>query len=369
MSATATALNGHGVLPHREHDDFIIEPDDRVLVTGATGFIGSRLVSTLLERGFRNLCCFARPSSELTRLEALASAHRGACIDVVRGNLLSQGDCAAATKDAAVIFNLAAGAGEKSFPDAFMNSVVTTRNLLEASLRYRCLRRFVHISSFAVYTNTSKPRRGLLDEGCPVEHRPELRGEAYCFAKVKQEQTVTEYGQKFGIPHVIVRPGSVYGPGKAGITGRVGIGTFGIFLHMGGGNAIPLTYVDNCAEAIALAGLRRGVEGEVFNVVDDDLPSSRRFLRLYKANVGRFTSLYVPHLVSHALCWMWERYATWSEGQLPPTFNRRRWHAEWKRTRYSNEKLKARLGWRPRVSTAEGLRRYFESCRERGQNA
>jgi len=288
---------------------------------------------------------------------------------VVRGNLLSQGDCAAATKDAAVIFNLAAGAGEKSFPDAFMNSVVTTRNLLEASLRYRCLRRFVHISSFAVYTNTSKPRRGLLDEGCPVEHRPELRGEAYCFAKVKQEQTVTEYGQKFGIPHVIVRPGSVYGPGKAGITGRVGIGTFGIFLHMGGGNAIPLTYVDNCAEAIALAGLRRGVEGEVFNVVDDDLPSSRRFLRLYKANVGRFTSLYVPHLVSHALCWMWERYATWSEGQLPPTFNRRRWHAEWKRTRYSNEKLKARLGWRPRVSTAEGLRRYFESCRERGQNA
>src|SRR5438445_10896091 len=99
-----------------------------------------------------------------------------------------------------------------------MNSVVTTRNLLEASLRYRCLRRFVHISSFAVYTNTSKPRRRLLDEGCPVEHRPELRGEAYCFAKVKQEQTVTEYGQKLGITHVIVLLRSVSGTGIAAIS-------------------------------------------------------------------------------------------------------------------------------------------------------
>ena len=81
------------------------------------------------------------------------------------------------------------------------------------------------------------------------------------------------------------RPGAVYGPGKAGITGRVGVGTFGIFLHLGAGNPIPLSYVDNCAEAIVLAGLVKGLDGEVFNVVDDDLPSSRRFLRLYKEQV------------------------------------------------------------------------------------
>jgi nucleoside-diphosphate-sugar epimerase len=49
---------------------------------------------------------------------------------------------------------------------------------------------------------------------------------------------------------------------------------------------------------------------------------------------------------------------------LPPAFNRGRWHAEWKKTRYSNEKAKTRLGWRPQVSMDEGLRRYFEACRE-----
>ncbi len=353
-----------------ERDDFIIEPDDRILITGATGFIGPRLVESVLDRGFRNVLCFARPSSELARLEAVAS-RRGveARVEVVKGNLLSPEDCATATKDVAVIFHLAVGGGAKSFPDAFMNSVVTTRNLLEASIQHQCLRRFVSISSFAVYTNTQKPRGRLLDESCPVEKRPELRGDAYCFAKVKQDEIVAEYGKRFEIPYVIVRPGYVYGPGHEGITNRVGIGTFGVFLHLGGSNTIPFTYVDNCAEAIVLAGLKKGVDGEVFNVVDDDLPSSRQFLRQYKRAVGRFRSIYLPHVVSYTLCHLWEKYSNWSEGQLPPVFNRRTWHAYWRKTRYSNEKVKARLGWAPKVPTTEGLRRYFQSCLERGQHA
>ena len=353
-----------------ERDTFIIGPDDPILITGATGFIGSRLVESLLDHGFRNLVCFARPSSDVTSLEAVAS-RRGmvARVEVIRGNLLSREDCSTATQDVAVIFHLAAGGSEKSFPDAFMNSVVTTRNLLEASLRHKCLRRFVNISSFAVYSNTQKRRRRLLDESCPVEMRPQLRGDAYCFAKIKQDDIVTEYGQRFGIPYVIVRPGYVYGPGKESIASRVGIDTFGVFLHLGGSNTIPFTYVDNCADAIVLAGVKKGVDGEVFNVVDDDLPSSRRFLRLYKQNVRRFASIYVPHILSYALCWLWEKYSNWSEGQLPPAFNRRRWHAYWKKTRYTNEKLKARLGWTPTVPMAEGFGRYFQSCRERGRHA
>ena len=277
-----------------------------------------------------------------------------------RGNLLSRADCESACKDATVIYHLAAGTGDKSFPDAFMNSVVATRNLLEASLRFARLQRLVLVSSFSVYTNRQKSRR--LDESCPIEEDPELRGDAYCFAKVKQEQIVAEYGKNFGIPYVMVRPGSVYGAGKGQITGRVGLGRFGLFLHLGGSNIIPFTHVENCAEAIVLAGLVKGVDGEVFNVVDDNLPSSRQFLHQYRKNVRGLKSVYVPHLVSYALCYLWEKCSRWSNGHLPPAFNRRRWYAEWKRTRYSNEKLKARLGWTPKLGTAEGLRVYFQSC-------
>ena len=67
---------------------------------------------------------------------------------------------------------------------------------------------------------------------------------------------------------------------------------------------MPFTYVDNCAEAIVLAGLRKGIEGEVINIVDDDLPKSREFLRLYKKQVRRFFSIPVPYrvFISSTIC-------------------------------------------------------------------
>jgi len=343
----------------------IITPDDRILVTGAAGFIGSRVVERLVHDGFRNLVCFARPSSKMACIEAIVDGRpEGSQIEIIRGNLLSPADCQAACKDVAVIYHLAAaGNRENSFGGAFMNSVVTTRNLLDASLECARLRRFVLVSSFAVYTNRQKSRG--LDELCPIEEHPEVRGDAYCYAKVKQEQIVGDYAKNFRIPYVVVRPGSVYGEGVSGITGRVGLGAFGIFLHLGGSNTIPFTYVENCAEAIALAGLVKGVDGEVFNVVDDDLPSSRRFLQQYKKSVKRFKSIYVPRAISHALCGLWDKCSAGSKGQVPPVFSHRgRWYSEWRKTQYSNEKLKLRLSWAPRISTEEGLRRYFNHCQQ-----
>ncbi len=343
----------------------IAQPEDLVLVTGATGFVGLRVVERLLGLGYRNVRCLVRPSSDVTGLEQLADrCQREARIELVRGNLLSRPDCLDAAKDAVVVYHLAVGAGGKSFPDLFMNSVLTTRNLLDAALHHHCVRRFVNVSSFAVYSNRDDRRPPVLDESSAVEEHPELRGEAYCYAKVKQDQIVMQYGIQHNLPYAIVRPGVVYGPGKKGIVGRVGIGTFGIFLHLAGGNRVPLTYVENCAEAIVLAGLKPGIDGEVFNIIDDDLPTSRQILRLYKSEVQRFRSIYVPHLLSYLLFYAWEKYSSWSQGQLPPTFNRRAWHAYWKGNCYSNLKLKQFLGWKPRVTTTEGIQRYLAACRE-----
>src|SRR5439155_14002878 len=127
---------------------------------------------------------------------------------------------------------------------------------LDAAVRYGALKRFVNVSSFAVYTNRHKSRRRVLDESCPVEPDPRVRGEAYCYAKVKQDELIMDYGRKHAVPYVIVRPGVVYGPDSTGISRRVGSRAFGVFLHLGGSNVIPLTYVDNCADAIVLAGIR-----------------------------------------------------------------------------------------------------------------
>jgi nucleoside-diphosphate-sugar epimerase len=275
------------------------------------------------------------------------------------GNLLSDEDCATAATDVSVAYHLAAGV-DKSFAGAFMNSVVTTRNLVEALLKTGRLARFVNVSSFAVYRTDELRRGALLDEACAIETPPQRRGEAYCYGKIKQDQLVERYGRERRLPYVIVRPGAVYGPGKRGFTGRIGIGTFGVFLHLGGSITLPLTYVDNCADAIALAGLTAGIEGEVFNIVDDDRLTSREFLRLYKRHVKTFPSIRVPYPVTYFLCALWEKYSERSHGQLPPVFNRSRCSAEWKGNRYSNEKAKTYLGWTPSIGMNDAMSRYFE---------
>jgi nucleoside-diphosphate-sugar epimerase len=335
-----------------------------VLVTGAAGFLGSSLVELLVRRGQFRVRAMVR---QKPKMETIVS--RWQCetsnLEIIEGNLLSNDDCSAATKDASIIYHLAAGTGTKSYPDAFRNSVVTTRNLFAAAVKNNAISRFVNTSSFAVYKNENKSRPGVLDESCPVEERPELRGEAYTYAKAKQDELVAEYSKKFDIPFVCLRPGIVYGPGKPGITsGRIGIHAFGRLLHLGGSNILPLTYRDNCAEAILLAGTAPGIEGETFNVVDDELPTSREFLRSYKKHAEPVRSTYIPRMVLYLGCLLWEKYCDWSHDQMPPLYNRRKYCAYWKRTTYTNAKLKRLTGWRPRIATEEGLRRFFHSCRD-----
>jgi nucleoside-diphosphate-sugar epimerase len=337
--------------------NWIVDTSARILVTGAAGFIGLRVVEHLLRLGFSNLRCFVRPTSDIEELEGLLSRYPGHQVEVVAGNLLSQQDCDRAAEEAAVCIHLVTGRG-KSFPACFQNSVVTTRNLLDAIRRHACLRRFVNVSSFAVYSNLELRRGAAFDESCPVESRLDLRHDAYVYAKLKQDELVNEYANTFGVPVVTVRPSIVFGPGRQTIPGAVGLDTFGAFLHLGGGNRVPLTFVDNCAEAIVLAGLVEKLEGQVFNVVDDDLPTSRSFLKGYKKRVRPLRSWPVPYPVFLLFCSLWESYAR-RTGQLPPVFNRRFCSFHWKGHRYLNTKAKQALGWRPRVPMSAALEEYY----------
>jgi len=167
---------------------------------------------------------------------------------------------------------------------------------------------------------------------------------------------------------VILRPGYVFGPGKRELNGRVGINTFGFLTQVGGSHFLPLTFVDNCAEAIVLAGLKPGVNGEIFNVVDDELLRGRQFLKAYKNRAKPFRSVRVPYSLAYAMCFLWEKYAKWSKNQLPPVFNRRRCASQWKGMRYSNQKLHERLGWKPRVPMEEAMEAFLAQFDTNGED-
>ena len=85
---------------------------------------------------------------------------------------------------------------------------------------------------------------------------------------------------------------------------------------------------------------------------------------MYKKNVRRFRSVPLPYPAWYFFCFLWEKYSDWSEGQLPPAFNRRRCIAGWKRMGFSNRKAKELLKWKPAVPTAEALSEYFKSLRK-----
>lgn len=342
--------------------------DDPVLVTGAGGFVGSVVARQLLERGFLNIRCVVRSSAGDAKLAQLAEAFPQAKLWVIKGNLLSREDCRRAADGTALVYHLATGTG-KSFPGCVLDSTVATRNLLDTVADARGLRRFVNVSSFAVYSNMGLRRGAVLDETCLVERSYRERFDAYGYAKTKQDDLVVSYGLERGLRYTILRPGVVFGPGRAGsILGRCGVDTFGFFMHVTGQHQIPLTYVDNCAEAIVMAGLADGADGEVFNVVDDDLPSSSQLLRAVKRNLGRFFSVRAPYRLFLAFCVGWEKYSAWSEGQLPPVFNRRMCAAYHKGNQYTNEKLKRLIGWTPRVPMEQALARYFAYMKQAGQS-
>lgn len=340
------------------NSEYALSRDERILVTGSSGFIGTKVVETLLEYGFHNIRCFVRASSRLDRLkEVLARFPIGKDVELFTGDLLSSDNCRRAADGASIIYHLAAGF-DKSFAGAFMSSVLTTRNLLAAFLVHGRPKRFVNVSSFAVYSTLGRKRGATLDETCPLEDAPQERFDAYGFGKLEQEQVVREYGIRYKLPYVILRPGYVFGPGKQELNGRVGINTFGFFIQINGSNVLPLTYVDNCAEAIVLAGLKPGIDGEVFNIVDDGAPRGREFLQAFR-RARPFRSVRVPYSAAYAACFLWEKYSAWSGGQLPPVFNRRRCSAEWKSQRYPNTKLKERVGWKPRVSMKQALGQFL----------
>lgn len=341
--------------------NWIIDKSELILITGANGFIGLKVVEILLEYGFTSLRCLVRSSRNLSKLRGLIEGSR-AKVEVIEGNLLSRDDCRRAARDVSVILHLAAGTS-KSFAGCFMDSALATRNLLDAALEVTRLRRFLSVSSLAVYSGFRLRRGALLDEKAEIESEHMARFDPYCFGKIKQDEMVKAYRAKHGLRYVIVRPGPVYGPGKKALTGRVGIDTFGIFIHLGGSNTLPIIYLDNCAEAIVRAGLVEGVDGEEFIAVDDDLPTSRDFLRRFKQNVRPFFSIYLPYPIFYSLNWLWEKYSHWSEGQLPPAFNRLQCAAYYQRQQYSNRKLKEWTGWRPRVPFEEASRRYFQFMR------
>lgn len=336
----------------------------KVLVTGAGGFLGTHVVERLLAHGYLDVRCFLREASKEGSLRSTAQSHPESRLEFVYGNLRAPADCTRAVENVSLVFHLAAGL-KGSPAELFADSVISSRNLLEA-LEARCSppiqqTRVVLVSSFGVYGVVPLGRGALITEQTPLEAKPELR-DPYSYSKLRQEQLFWSHREKAGFELVVLRPGVIYGPGGGAFSNRVGLQIGPVFAHFGGANLLPLSHVRNCAEAIVLAGSHPDANGQIYNVHDDDLPTASSYLRQYRKQVRKIRSVSVPYFIVLRLAALIESYHRRSKGQLPAIITRYKAAAAWAGNKFQNSKLRS-LGWRPLISTQEGLSETFRALR------
>ncbi|QDT55391.1 3 beta-hydroxysteroid dehydrogenase/Delta 5--_4-isomerase [Caulifigura coniformis] len=323
------------------------------LVTGAAGFLGRRLVRELASEGMA-VRCFLRASSRSDELRSFVGEDLWPNVEIVRGDLMNPADCRAAIDGIDVVHHAAAGL-TGSTAVMFLNTVVPTRRLIAACLE-QPVKRFVLVSSLGVYGAATLKRNGVLDESCPVDAEPERR-DPYTYSKVVQEQAAWDACRNHGLPLVVIRPGVIYGPGRGALSNRIGLQMGGRMFRIGGGRQLPYVYVDHVATAMRQAGVEPGIVGEAFNVLDDELPSGKQVLRMYRQAGRRVKSVWIPQTAIGPLSSLYERYSRWSGGQLPGVITRYRTDSMWKPLKFTNTKARERLKWSPHLPFAETFQR------------
>ena len=318
------------------------------------------MIERLLARGYTDIRCNIRKRTDIRKFDQLAEQYPRVRIEYCIGDLKYREDAAQSVDGVQLIFHLAAGK-KGTAADLFLNSVVASRNLLEAVGNSNPTR-IVLVSSFGVYGVASLGRRARVDEQSALESHPELR-DHYSYSKLRQEQLFWEYQQRNGFELVVLRPGVIYGPGGGHFSNRVGLAIGDGLLHFGANNLLPLSYVENCAEAVVVAGSHQGAAGQVYNVHDDDLPTCRQYLRGYKKNVRNIRSISVPYFGVKILSSMVTKYNRYSKGQLPAILTPYKVASQWGGNRFDNSKLHA-IGWKQLVPTKQGLQRSFSAFRE-----
>jgi len=320
----------------------------RALITGATGFVGSRLVSTLLKRG--------DSVRILARSEAKARGLRAAGAEVRIGDLAEPNTLQGIATGMDVVFHLGSAISGDVATFERVDVQGTERMLSEA--QGAGVSRFVYVGTLAGYPLAAKGDGAVIDERCPFDETGRLGN--YARAKARCEQLVLAANGRGKLETVIVRLGLVCGPGTSIFPPHVCrvIGSGRVILFGKGDVPLPLTLVDNAVDALVLGGTVPGIAGEAFNIVDDEVLTQADYLQLLRRCTGGVPSVVrLPRAAYYAIGMLTELAA--AARHKEPETNRYRIRTRLTRVRWDCSKAARLLQWRPRVSLREGLEDAF----------
>lgn len=329
----------------------------RVLVTGATGFMGSALVRFLVEQGHQ-----VRALARRSCTSSLIGEAGKLGIELAWGDVVDLEAMQAAVDGADSIFHLAAqrdvwGLDEANYERV---NVQGTRHLLEAA-RSAGVRCFVYCSSVGV---ARYPGNLHADESLPYAEASSQV--AYHCTKAQAEREVLAAAWQGNVPALVVRPVITYGPGdRTGmitqLLARLERGTF--FLVGNGRNHVDLAYVGDMVKGMALAW-EQGRIGQVYILSGPRPVTMWEVLTAAHAVLGKGSPhrLYVPASLARLAAGGLERVCGILGSKPPVTLDA---IATLTVDRgFSHARASSELGYHPEVELLEGFRQTATWLRE-----
>jgi nucleoside-diphosphate-sugar epimerase len=316
----------------------------KALITGGTGFIGSRLALASLDRR-EAVTALGQENTPAEETNRRLIEERGA--QVVLASVTDHDRLAAAMKGIDVVYHLAAAQHEMNVPDRkFWDvNVEGTRGVLDAALAAG-VKRVVHGSTIGVYGVPA----GVIDEETPCN--PE---NIYGVTKLEGEKLALSFRHR--LPVVAIRIPEVYGPGDRRLLKLFRAVRGGSFFVIGNGeNLHHLIYVDDLIQGLFLAAEHPEAVGQIILLAGPSPISTKEMARTIAEDLG-----IQPRKMRLPL-WPFLVAATVMEGTLRPVgiqppLHRRRMDFFRKSFTLSTERAERLLGFRPTVSFREGVSR------------
>jgi nucleoside-diphosphate-sugar epimerase len=322
----------------------------KALVTGANGFVGRHVVDALLSRGVK-VRALVRPAAHLDSFDWPSS------VDVFRADLRTSRDLARAFDDVDVLVHIAAvvSGGEDA---QFAGTVVGTERLLTAMAGTAC-RRLVLCSSFSVYDYSSTS--GTLDENAPLHKTADVyTRDGYTIAKWWQERVTRRFAKEHDWTLTVLRPGFIWGRGHAYLA-ALGQEIGRHHIVIGPWTRIPMTHVENCADAFASAVTDERAFGETFNIVDDAGERIWNYLSDHlRGTASRGWRLPLPYWFALMMVRLASITVFRTATKVPGILMPRRFESRFKPLQFDNRKLRETLGWAPPLDYQRCLTRTYD---------
>lgn len=315
----------------------------RVLVTGATGFLGGTLALRLATEG-ADVRALARTASKADFLRGVPN------VEIVPGDVTNRDSLRKAVEGCAVVFHCAA-----AFTDWRTQQAVNadgTRNVAEIAAD-AAVERLVHVSTIAVYGY--RPTADVT-ESAPII---EAHGDPYNQTKIQAERHVIELGTTRNLSYSILRPGQIYGP-RGGLWTQTMFQLARrrwLFFPGDGSGSVHAIHVADVADLAILLATHPAAQHEAFNCAPDPAPTWRELLAGYRRLAGRAENGWAALPVAPILA------ATKLVAALAPAHSNLRDTPDLlammqRRFSFSTAKARTRLGWTPKMGLSDGI----ESC-------